>query len=151
MEQEKSFDLVSVNNKGTLEIFSYESFLEGVKNYISANKVFIIQDKSDLKVAREIRAEINKKIKTIDRFRIDSIDDFVCLFASQCKEITSLLSEHQKAFGEAIKTYEENQKAVSTIAKPKVITATLKFYDEKIIEKLEQFASENNCEMTFKK
>lgn len=149
MEQEKSFELVSFNNKGTLEIFSYEVLLEGVKNYIASNKVFLIQDKADLKLAKETRAEINKKIKAIDRFRIDSIDDFVCLFASQCKEITSLLNEQQKAFGEAIKTYEEQQKT-STIAKPKVITATVKFYDPKIIEKLQQFATENNCELTIK-
>ena len=149
MEQEKTFELVSVENEGTLEINSYEVFLEGVKNYIASNKVFLIQDKGDLKLAKETRAEINKKIKAIDRFRIDSIDDFVSLFASQCKEVTTLLNEHQKAFGEAIKTYEESQKA-STIVKPKVITATLKFYDSKVIEKLQVFAQENGCELTIK-
>lgn len=146
---EKNFELVSVENEGTLEIGSYELFLESIKNYIASNKVFLIQDKADLKLAKETRADINKKIKAIDRFRIDSIEDFVSLFAEQCKTITALLNEHQKAFGEAIKTYEESQKA-STIAKPKVITATVKFYDAKIIEKLQQFAQENGCELTIK-
>ena len=150
MEQEKTFELVSIENEGTLEIGSYEIFLEGVKNYIASNKVFLIQDKADLKLAKETRAEINKKIKAIDRFRIDSIDDFVSLFATQCKTITSLLDEQQKAFGAAIKEYEEQQKAVSTLNKPKVITATLKFYDEKVLEKLTQFAQENGCELTIK-
>ena len=146
---EKNFELVSVENEGTLEIGSYELFLDSIKNYIASNKVFLIQDKGDLKIAKEIRADINKKIKAIDRFRIDSIEDFVSLFAEQCKTITALLNEHQKAFGEAIKTYEESQKS-STIAKPKVITATVKFYDAKIIEKLQQFAQENGCELTIK-
>ena len=150
MEQEKTFELVSVENEGTLEINSYEVFLEGVKNYIASNKVFLIQDKGDLKLAKETRAEINKKIKAIDRFRIDSIEDYVSLFASQCKEVTALLNEHQKAFGEAIKTYEDSQKAVSTLNKPKVITATLKFYDEKVLEKLQAFAEKNGCELTVK-
>ena len=146
---EKNFELVSVENEGTLEIGSYELFLESIKNYIASNKVFLIQDKADLKLAKETRADINKKIKAIDRFRIDSIEDFVSLFAEQCKTITALLNEHQKAFGEAIKTYEDQQKS-STIAKPKVITATVKFYDAKIIEKLQQFAQENGCELTIK-
>lgn len=150
MEQEKTFDLVSVESEGTLVIDSYEAFLEGVKNYIAANKVFLIQDKADLKIAKETRAEINKKIKAIDRFRIDSIEDFVSLFASQCKEVTALLNEHQKAFGEAIKAFEETQKTVSTIAKPKVITATLKFYDTKVLDKLKSFAEKNGCELTIK-
>ena len=149
MEQEKTFDLVSIEDEGTLVISSYETLLEGVKNYIAANKLFLIQDKSDLKLAKETRAEINKRIKAIDRFRIDSIEDFVSLFAEQCKTITALLNEHQKAFGEAIKTYEESQKA-STIAKPKVISATLKFYDTKVIEKLQAFAEKNGCELTIK-
>jgi hypothetical protein len=146
---EKNFELVSVENEGTLEIGSYELFLESIKNYIDSNKVFLIQDKADLKLAKETRADINKKIKAIDRFRIDSIEDFVSLFAEQCKTITALLNEHQKAFGEAIKTYEEQQKS-STLAKPKVITATVKFYDAKVIEKLQQFAQENGCELTIK-
>lgn len=149
VEQEKTFDLVSIEDEGTLVISSYETLLEGVKNYIASNKVFLIQDKSDLTLAKKTRAEINKKIKAIDRFRIDSIEDFVSLFAEQCKTITALLNEHQEAFGEAIKTYEEQQKE-NTITKPKVITATLKFYDEKIIEKLKQFAQENGCELKIK-
>lgn len=150
MEQEKRFELTSIESDGTLQINSYAEFLEGVKNYIASNKVFLIQDKGDLKLAKETRAEINKKIKAIDRFRIDSTEDFVSLFVSQCKTITGLLEEHQKAFGEAIKAYEEQNKAVSGITKPKVITATLKFYDAKVVEKLKKFAEQNGCELTIK-
>ena len=150
MEQEKTFELTTIESNGTLEINSYENFLEHIKAYIEKNKVFVIQDEADKKLAKKIRADINKKADAMDRFRIDSIDEFVSTFATQCKTIANMLDEHQKAFGAAIKAYEDKQKAVSVSNKPKVIIATVKFYDEKIKEKLQQFAKENGCELTFK-
>ena len=53
--------------------------------------------------------------------------------------------------GEKIKEYEDKQKVVvaDTTATTKY-TATLKFTDEKIIKKLQDFAVKNGCELTIK-
>ena len=52
---EKNFELVSVENEGTLEIGSYELFLDSIKDYIASNKVFLIQDKGDLNRLFQVR------------------------------------------------------------------------------------------------
>lgn len=150
MEKEQTFELTTIESNGTLEINSYDNFLEAIQNYINKNKVFVIQDEADKKLAKKIRADINKRVDAMQRFRIDTTEDFVSTFVKQCKVIEDLLYEHQKEFGAAIKAYEDQQKAVSVSNKPKIITATVKFYDEKIKAKLEQFAQENGCELTFK-
>ena len=152
MEQEREFSLTSIENDGTLLINSFEGLLLAVKAYVQENKVFAIQTKSDCTFARKQRAEINNKLEAIKRFRIDTVNDFVTEFNEQCKTIETLLDDLQKDYGNAIKAFTDSQKLVvdTNINKPKKLTATLKFYDEKIIEKLKQFAIENNCELTIK-
>lgn len=152
-EEEIKFELDTVADKttGVLAVSSYENTLAVAKKILEEHPVFEIANDDDKKVAKNLRASFNKIVKAIDRRRIDTIADFTTEFTEQCNNIKNLFDDAQKALGEKISAYEEAQKAaVVEAAKVTKFTATLKFTDPKVVDKLTKFAQTNNCELVIK-
>jgi len=152
MEEKEMFELETISDKEThvLCVKDYDVQLAKVQEILEDHPVFKITNDEEKKQAKAIRASFNKAVKAIDRRRIDDIADFTSSFTEQCKTLAGLLDERQKAFGEEINAYEESQKAVANETVVKKITATLKYTDPKITDKLIKFAQTNNCELVIK-
>lgn len=137
---------------GNLVVKEYETVFNQVATFLDARPVFELTTDDDQKRAKEVRAEINKVLGLIKRRRIDVIADFTGVYEEQCKTIERLLDTRQKEFGKAISDYEEKVKSEDVVASAaaKVYTATLKFTDEKLINKISEFAEKNNCELNIK-
>lgn len=137
---------------GVLEIKGgFENTIALATEIINQNPVFEIQNDSDKKRAKEIRASLNKVVKAIDRRRIDTITDFTTQFTTNCNAVKKLFEDRAAEFAQVINAYEESQKVVvggtDTIKK---YTATIKFTDEKLKKKLTDFCTKYGCELTIK-
>lgn len=153
-EKEVKFELEVVSDKasGVLKLGDYDKSLQLANEILANNPVFAIENDNDKKIAKDIRARLNKVADQVSRVRIDSVDEFTREFTNQCKEIADKFKARANEFGEVIKPYEEAQKVVAgeSVLKPKVITCVVKFYDEKILKKLADFCTKNGCELSVK-
>lgn len=152
MEEKEMFELETISDKETnvLCVKDYDIQVAKVQKILEQHPVFEITNDDEKKDAKAIRASFNKAIRAIDRRRIDDIAEFTSSFDIQCKAIANMLDERQKAFGEKINAYEAAQKAVVGETAVKKITATVKYTDAKITEKLRKFCITNNCELVIK-
>lgn len=148
--QNFELDVVSDKKTGLIAVKDKEHVWEIAKELVSRTPVFIIEDKEGLKKAKGWHADINAIIKGIDRKRIDTIEDFTSDFANDCNELKEFLVQHLALIKEEIKTYEDKQKAVLGTTAVKKFTATLKFTDPKVVDKLTKFAQQNGCELVIK-
>lgn len=148
--QNFELDVVSDKKTGLIAVRDKERVWEIAKELVNRTPAFVIEDKEGLKRAKGWHADINAIIKGIDRKRIDTIEDFTSDFANDCNELKNFLVQHLALLKEEIKTYEDKQKAVIGTATVKKFTATLKFSDPKIVDKLTKFAQTNGCELTIK-
>ena len=152
-EEEIKFELDTVSDRstGVLKVNDYESTLELAKHILDVHPVFEILTDADKKEAKALRATYNKIVKEIDRRRIDTIADFTTEFREQCNSIKELFDNAQKELGQRILAYEEEHKA-AVVEGDKVTkyTATLKFTDPKLVDKLTQFAQKYGCELVIK-
>ena len=146
------FELETISDKerGVLTVKDYESNIALVADSLAVYKDFEIRTEEEKKDYKKKRAEINSIIKAIDRKRIDTVADYCCVFEDQCNQIKDLFNEAQLAIAEKVKEWEDRQKVVAESGKTTRFTATLKFTDEKIIKKLQDFAVKNGCELTIK-
>lgn len=144
-------EVISDREKGILKVSDYEENLKNAREILALYPIIDIENDEQKKVYKTVRATFNKFVKAIDRKRIDTVSDYCITFEEQCNEIKNLFDDAQKAIGEKVKEYEDKQKVVvaDTTATTKY-TATLKFTDEKIIKKLQDFAIKNGCELTIK-
>lgn len=147
------FELVTVNDKETkvLKVLDFEKTLAKAQEIVSSANLVITND-DDKKLAKETRATFNKIVKAIDRKRIDDSTDFVSRFIEECNAIKQVFDDAQKKLGEEITAYEEAHKVVVVESNEaaKKYTATLKFTDPKVVDKLTKFATTNGCELTIK-
>ena len=144
-------EVISDRENGILKVSDYEENIKNAREILALYPIIDIENDEQKKVYKTVRATFNKFVKAIDRKRIDTVSDYCITFEEQCNEIKNLFDDAQKAMGEKIKEYEDKQKVVvaDTTATTKY-TATLKFTDEKIIKKLQDFAVKNGCELTIK-
>jgi len=144
-------EVISDRENGILKVSDYEENLKNAREILALYPIIDIENDEQKKVYKTVRSTFNKFVKAIDRKRIDTVSDYCITFEQQCNEIKNLFDDAQKAMGEKIKEYEDKQKVVvaDTTATTKY-TATLKFTDEKIIKKLQDFAIKNGCELTIK-
>lgn len=151
VEKEQEFMIAHiVEPNGTINVGSYEEILAFINGFVEANNDLVIDDAEGFKTAKEIRAAANKTIDLIKRHRIDTIKEYVGTFEERCKNLETILDNFAKGLGKKIKAYDDAQKTVSAATAPKVITATLKFYDEKVVDKLKTFAEKHGCQLTIK-
>lgn len=149
------FELETISDKenGVLIVKDYEENVKKVEEILEHFPVVEITDDAQKKMYKEARATFNKFVKAIDHKRIDTVSDYCVSFEEQCNAIKALFNVRQAEIGAKIKEYEDKQKAVvisAPIDTKKTYTATLKFTDEKLIKKLEDFAIKNGCELTIK-
>lgn len=155
-------EVVSVQPKvmEPIMIQDYEKYVALVNAYLDERHVFEITDDESKKKAKKIRAEINADIEKLKRGRIDGLKWLIGTFEEQVKNFESLLDTRQKAFGVAIKKYEDEQKAAEAAAigltggpvnvSAKTITITVKTTDPKVVEKIKKIALDNNCSIAIK-
>jgi len=146
------FELETVSDKenGVLIVKDFEENLNNVKEVLSAYDVIEINNDEEKADFKKTRATFNKIIKAIDRKRIDTIADYCNTFEEQCNAIKELFDMAQLKIAEKVKEYEEKQKLATANGNATKYVATLKFTDEKIIKKLQDFAVKNGCELTIK-
>lgn len=144
-------ETIADRNNGILAVKDFESNLQLVTNALSVYQNIVINTEEEKKELKSKRAELNKIIKAIDRKRIDTLTQFCDDFEIQCNTIKEQFDIAQKTIGEKVKEFEDNQKvAVEEGKSITKYTATLKFYDERVIKKLQEFAIKNCCELTIK-
>ena len=152
-EEKEMFEIETISDKETkvLCVKDFDVTLAKAKEILDSHPVFEILTDEDKKAAKALRASFNKVVKAIDRRRIDDVEDFTAQFTEQCNTIKAMFDEHQKELGAQISAYEEAHKDVvvagATVTK---FTATLKFTDPKVKDKLTKFAIANGCELTIK-
>lgn len=155
-------EVVSVQPKvmEPIMIQDYEKYVALVNAYLDERHVFEITDDESKKKAKKIRAEINADIEKLKRGRIDGLKWLIGTFEEQVKNFENLLDTRQKAFGVAIKKYEDEQKAAEAAVigltggpvnvSAKTITITVKTTDPKVVEKIKKIALDNNCSIAIK-
>lgn len=155
-------EVVSVQPKvmEPLVIKNYDEYLALVNQYLDERHVFEIVDDESKKQAKKIRAEINADIEKLKRGRIDGLKWLVGTFEDQIKGFETMLDTRQKAFGAAIKKFEDEQKAAEAAAagltggpvnvSAKTFTLTIKTTDPKVVEKIKKIALDNNCTLSIK-
>lgn len=144
-------EVISDKENGILTVSDFEENLKNAQEILALYPIIDIENDEQKKTYKTVRATFNKFVKAIERKRIDTVTDFCIVFEEQCNQIKDLFDKAQKEIGDKVKEYEDKQKVVvaDTTGTTKY-TATLKFTDEKIIKKLQDFAVKNGCELTIK-
>jgi hypothetical protein len=152
-EKIETFELETISNRstGVLAVKDFGKTLDTAKRIIEQYPVPTIENDAQKKDAKAVRATLNKIVKAIDRKRIDTVNDYTTEFEDSCNQIKTLFDERQAEFGKAISEYEDSQKTVIGAATDiKKFTATIKFTDGTLIEKLKNFCTKHGCELTIK-
>jgi vacuolar-type H+-ATPase subunit H len=141
------FELQEITTNGELTVQNYEETLSNLIEILKAinvpEKITTELEKKELKNSR---ATLNRMIKQINERRIGIVEDFTSSFQRQCKNFVNLINEKQILIGEKVKEYEDSKKEI-VVEKQKTITATLKFNNPNVLEKLIKFCEENLIEL----
>ena len=82
------YELAIVSDKeGTLVLNNFELLQNEVTNFIAQRPLLIISDKSDYKLVKEYRTQINKLSKAIKDGRLQTTRDLLSVFEEQCKTL----------------------------------------------------------------
>lgn len=101
--------LVVFKNDNGLSIKDFEDVKRQITSLISLNYIcFEVQNKEDLKRAKEIRTELNKIAKGVNDNKIAWVKDMTELVQSQTKEIVEIVKNKSNEFDTNIKLYEES-------------------------------------------
>ena len=104
-------NLVIFENKKELKIKNFDAVKTSIQGaLINEYQLFEIQNKDDLKRAKETRAELNKIAKGINDNKIQWVKDLTELVQSQTKEICELIKAKSNEFDFKIKEYESSLK-----------------------------------------
>ena len=104
-------NLVVFENKKELKIKNFDAVKTSIQGaLINEYQLFEIQNKDDLKRAKETRAELNKIAKSINDNKIQWVKDLTELVQNQTKEICELIKAKSNEFDFKIKEYEAGLK-----------------------------------------
>ncbi len=103
------------------------------------NSVTVVDSEPIYKVAKETRTDIRKKKDAITQARININALLLGDFNAQLKEIEAMLDEADKSLKAKIDDYNVNVKG-KVDNRPRVITLVVKGYDEKLINKVKDYA-----------
>lgn len=104
-------NLVIFENKKELKIKNFDAVKTSIQGaLINEYQLFEIQNKDDLKRAKETRAELNKIAKGINDNKIQWVKDLTELVQNQTKEICELIKAKSNEFDFKIKEYESSLK-----------------------------------------
>lgn len=147
MEEERTFELEPVLNDSTghYVVKDFDNVRKIVSDFIirEVNSVLAITDDVALKSVKALRTDIRKKKDAITKARLNINALLLGDFNAQLKLIEEALDKADKSLKEKVDTYNEETKGKDN--KPRVITLVVKCYDEKIIEKVKEFALKNGC------
>ena len=149
MKEDVMFELDTISDvsHGILRVRDYEKSLAMVNDILNSYPVYKISTDAELKEAKATRALFNKTIKAIDRKRIDTIEEFVGEFKTQCNDIKALLDARATEFGNEIDEYIANRDVINQV---KTYKAIITFEDKNMIEKINEFCKKNNLNLTIK-
>ena len=100
-------NLVVFENKKGLQVKDFECVKSTISTSLAEGyQLFEIQNKDDLKRAKETRAELNKIAKEINDNKIQWVKDLTELVQSQTKEICEIIKAKSSEFDFKIKEYE---------------------------------------------
>ena len=105
---------VTKKEDGQYVIKDYENLLEVVKEFVSVNQPFVINNNQECRNAKEIRANYNKLKNIVKEYRITFLEYQFGQFQTQCKELETLFDVTQKAFGKEIDSYNGKTKIEKT-------------------------------------
>ena len=104
-------NLVIFENKKELKIKDFDAVKTSIQGaLINEYQLFEIQNKDDLKRAKETRVELNKIAKGINDNKVQWVKDLTELVQNQTKEICELIKAKSNEFDFKIKEYESSLK-----------------------------------------
>ena len=149
-EEKRELVLDSKEINGVFQVSNYDEILANLQDILCTDyKVFKITNEDEYRELKDKRARLNKVIESIDRRRIDTIEELTKTYEYQCRQLKNIVNERKLELAQEIKIWADSKKEVVVDTKKK-ITATIKYYDEKISKKLEDFCRKNGCELTIK-
>lgn len=145
------FELKPVYNasKGFYEIEKYDEALAECKKYIEdilKNHTQPISNEEMLKIAKNDRTDIRKQREAIKSARLHINEIFFGTFNRQLKEIEKTLNDGDYALKQQVDAYNESIGKV----KQTQFTLTIKTFDKKVIDKLQQQALKLGCSAEIK-
>ena len=155
MEKDNQYALDTVADKnGALAFKDYDAIKRQLVISVANTIVPVIENKETRTNVLHKRADLNNAIKTIDRRRIDAVNDAKAIIEAQAKELNSILKAKIEEIDNAVKSYDESLLVAEVTrvepTKPRTYVATIKFTDEKIIKKLTDLCEKNNIQLTIK-
>ena len=129
--------------KKQYEIEEYSKALENCKKFIkdNAHLDLVIQNEDDKKIIKNSRTEIRKKNNEIATLRKDLNEIVMGNFNEQAKQLEQELKDADEKLKSKLDTYENK------LDKPKIITITIKSYDESKIKQIKDLAIKLNMEV----
>jgi len=149
METKETLEIELYQENGVLEIKDFNELKNGVMDYISRRPITHITNDIELDELTKLRTQVNKMVETLSTTRKNIEKEVIGTFKSQCTEIEKILGKYSDDITKELNVYKENN-ITRFASTPKIITATIKFYDTKKIELLAQFCETNGLTLSIK-
>lgn len=141
--EEAKFNLTVSQNKETnlFEIANYAAVKEACEAFCgerSLGEGEAIQDDFKYKEVKEWRTEIRKRKDLIGDCRKAAVNQILGAYVSGCKELEEILDAKDQELKKLVDAYAAENKG--KVARPHVITLTVKSYDMAKLEKVKAYA-----------
>lgn len=146
-------DVISKMVDNNLYIENYEELTKSLLDYLDKDcyRDLVILNKSDLKIVKEKRTELNKLLEQIKRTRIDTLAVLTGTFEAQLTALEKSIDFAQKDLGQKVKDYNNSIKIEQPVENtPTIYTLSIYSLDKKVLKELEKLAKEKGLKTEIK-
>ena len=146
-------DVISKMVDNNLYIENYEELTKSLLDYLDKDcyRDLVILNKSDLKIVKEKRTELNKLLEKLKRTRIDTLAVLTGTFEAQLTALEKSIDFAQKDLGQKVKDYNNSIKVEQPVENtPTIYTLSIYSLDKKVLKELEKLAKEKGLKTEIK-
>ena len=146
-------DVISKMVDNNLYIENYEELTKSLLDYLDKDcyRDLVILNKSDLKIVKEKRTELNKLLEKLKRTRIDTLAVLTGTFEAQLTALEKSIDFAQKDLGQKVKDYNNSIKVEQPVENtPTIYTLSIYSLDKKVLKELEKIAKEKGLKTEIK-
>lgn len=146
-------DVISKMVDNNLYIENYEELTKSLLDYLDKDcyRDLVILNKSDLKIVKEKRTELNKLLEKLKRTRIDTLAVLTGTFEAQLTALEKSIDFAQKNLGQKVKDYNNSIKVEQPVENtPTIYTLSIYSLDKKVLKELEKLAKEKGLKTEIK-
>lgn len=146
-------DVISKMVDNNLYIENYEELTKSLLDYLDKDcyRDLVILNKSDLKIVKEKRTELNKLLEKLKRTRIDTLAVLTGTFEAQLTALEKSIDFAQKNLGQKVKDYNNSIKVEQPVENtPTIYTLSIYSLDKKVLKELEKIAKEKGLKTEIK-